>query len=142
MGVLIGALFLLRPAHHDQTDRRDSGLAGVAVLTQTGPAAMTPACCWARRLPDRHRLLRTGRFPNAALDNRPGRAGQQAGGNGQPIGRGRLAAAVFALTLGSAILQLGQPWRVGGNGGLRLHLHRVRVHTYFRLIADIGPSNR
>jgi drug/metabolite transporter (DMT)-like permease len=73
MGVLIGALCFAEPLTLRKGGGAALGAIGVAVIARPTPASAPPSCCRDRRLPDRDRLLRSGRLSDPPLDPAAGR---------------------------------------------------------------------
>ena len=141
MGVLIGALFFSDRLTANKLIGVILGLAGVAVLTQTGPAAMTTpmllgagACLIATACYGLAGFL-TRRWitDKGGLDSKLVALGSQ-------LGAAALLLPFFALTLGSsAPTNWGSVGVWSAMAGLGFVCTAFAYILYFKLIADIGP---
>ena len=141
MGVLIGALFFSDRLTTTKLIGVILGLAGVAVLTQTGPAAMTPAML----LGAGACLIATACYGLAGFLTRrwitdQGGLDSKLVAMGSQLGAAALLLPFFALTLGSATpANWGSPGVWAAMAGLGFICTAFAYILYFRLIADIGP---
>lgn len=141
MGVLIGALFFSDRLTTTKLIGVILGLAGVAVLTQTGPAAMTPAML----LGAGACLIATACYGLAGFLTRrwitdQGGLDSKLVAMGSQLGAAALLLPFFALTLGSATpANWGNLGVWGAMAGLGFICTAFAYILYFRLIADIGP---
>lgn len=141
MGVLIGALFFSDRLTTTKLIGVILGLAGVAVLTQTGPAAMTPAML----LGAGACLIATACYGLAGFLTRrwitdQGGLDSKLVAMGSQLGAAALLLPLFALTLGgSKPANWGSPGVWAAMAGLGFICTAFAYILYFRLIADIGP---
>jgi len=141
MGVLIGALFFSDRLTTTKLIGVILGLAGVAVLTQTGPAAMTPAML----LGAGACLIATACYGLAGFLTRrwitdKGGLDSKLVALGSQLGAATLLLPFFALTLGSSTpANWGSVGVWSAMAGLGFICTAFAYILYFRLIADIGP---
>jgi drug/metabolite transporter (DMT)-like permease len=140
MGVLIGSLFFAEKLTRAKAAGVLMGLAGVGVLTRTGPVVFSHEVLLGAGLPGGNVMLRTGGLPDAPVDHCSWRSGQSPGRCRQPGGRNVVPA---AFQRGRAVAKNTLP--AAGPGvwaamlAVGMFCTAIAYVLYFRLIADLGP---